>query len=210
MPHARAALRIAAVLLALLSSGLANATVLFPGDTNVPIIEKAFDATPIIQKSRAFTFGNVSGTVTDAVISVDGFLAFETQVTLTDAPSTFSVDQVLRTSYAGFTADARPETDRGGPHAPSFGDRSADGSVVSFDFTDGITTTGSSSFFVILTNATKFAETGTLQLGSGGELSPPITVFTPIAAAVPEPSEYAMLVIAGGLLALRLRRSRVA
>jgi hypothetical protein len=207
MPHARAALRIAAVLLALLFSGLANATLLAPGDTNVPIIEKAFDATPIIQKSRPFTFGNVSGTVTDAVISVDGFLAFETQVTLTDAPSTFSVDQILRTSYAGFTTDARPETDRGGPRAPSFGDRSADGSIVSFDFTDAITTTGSSSFFVILTNATKFAETGTLQLGSGGELSPSITVFTPV-ASVPEPSECAMLVVAGALLALRLRRSR--
>src|SRR3954447_7128425 len=113
----------------------ANAEVVLPGQSNVAISESSFDFDAIEQKTRNFTFGDVSGQVIDSVISVNGFLAFETQILILSAPSGFLLDQVSRTNYAGFTTNAQPEPDRGGVLFPETANRSnLPGSTVTFNF----------------------------------------------------------------------------
>src|SRR5689334_20244653 len=122
-----------AALLVALWFPLANAEVVLPGQSNVPIAEHSFDFDVVEQKPRDFNFGGVFAHVVDSVISVNGFLAFETQVSIVSAPSGFLLDQVARTDYAGFTTNAQPEPDRGGPLFPETANRSGlPGSTVTF------------------------------------------------------------------------------
>jgi len=198
----------AAVFAASLWFPVAHATVVLPGQSNVPIADLSFDFDPVVQKSRTFDFGGFAGHVIDSVISVNGFLAFETQVVIDSAPSNALIDQVRRTHYTGFTTDARPEPDRGGGLFPETTDRSdLPGDAVTFNFLGNqrLGSGSATSFFVVLTNATNYREVGELRLGSGGEFFGPLTVFSPV-AAIPEPGQWLFLLTAAGLLAALSRR----
>jgi hypothetical protein len=199
-----------AVLAVALWFPLAHAEVVLPGQSNVSISEHSFEFGVVEQKPRDFNFGGVSAHIIDSVLSVNGFLAFETQITILSAPSGFLLDQVSRTNYAGFTTDAQPEPDRGGVLFPETANRSdLPGATVTFNFLadQRVPVDGISSFFVILTNATNYREVGELRLGSGGEFFGPLTVFSPV-AAIPEPGQWFFLMGGIGLLGAMSRRRR--
>jgi hypothetical protein len=202
-------------LAATLCCSFANATLVTPGDSNVPIHDVVFDPTTIDQKSRPFQLdhGRIEGVLTDLVERVNGSYAFETRVVITKAPEGFLVDRVLRTDYGGFTTDARPEPDRLGVQFPLTASRSTlPGATVQFNFLSDQSvqripvSPAGSSFFAILTDATAYAEVGQLRLGSGVQpLFGPITVFSPIRSPVPEPAP-ATLLLAGAALLIALSR----
>jgi hypothetical protein len=195
----------------------ANATLVSPGERDIPIHDVAFELAIVDEKSRPFRLdqGQLEGVVTDLVELVNGSYAFETRVVITKAPQGFLVDRVLRTDYGYFTTDARPEPDRLGVQFPLTASRSIlPGSTLQFNFltdeSDQRIPVGAagSSFFAILTDATAYAEVGQLWLGSGDQpLFGPITVFSPIDSPVPEPAQ-ATLLLAGVALLIAISRSR--
>jgi hypothetical protein len=203
-------LRVSCLVAAVACSAAAPAAIILPGQHDVPIRERTFDNIAVIDAARSFAFdtalGHVEGQITDAVRDVDGKYAFITRVLLTQAPAGFSINQVLRTDYAGFLTDARPQPDLGGLERPRTAGRSdAPGSSVEFNFLPGeeITLAESSSYFAILTDATEYTE-GQLRLRAGNELLGPITVFSPFRSVVPEPQQWILLIAGAVLMAMRV------
>jgi hypothetical protein len=228
-PSVRCAFSLVAVALCITS---VRAAVIEPGQQNVRIRDIAFDPMAVDSKERDLPIsipgvGSFNIHVIDVVFSVDGLLGFGTQVRIDipppgdpQLPADFKLDRILRTNYAGFSTDARPQPDVGGFFSPATASRSPfpgspfPGSTVQFNFLEhdplnpnivdmriapGV---GGSSFFVILTNATRYAEVGQLQAGSGDLLFGPLSVFSPI----PEPGQWAMLLAGLGLLVTVIRR----
>ena len=207
-----ATLRSLALLAFALACSIAQAALVTPGQQDIPIEEIAFEFTPpVVQQTADFSLsvpggGTVTVRLTDAVGLVDGAYAFETRFIVLSAPVGLVVDKAVRTNYAGFTTDARPEPDRGGDAVPTTATRSpSPGSGVQFNFVGDqqvAAGTNGSSFFAILTNATDYEKVGELQLGMGDLLLPPIAVFSP----VPEAEQWVVLLAGIGLLVALTRR----
>ena len=164
-----------------------------------------------------FATANYAGTLHSCVVQeVGGTLTFYYQIQLDAAP----VGEVLRfnnTDFTGFTTDvgyrldgingALPVIDFNqavpGAQGAIGADRSANGSLVGFDFFDFFNgaplTSGSTSFWhYIRTNATQYT-LGSTQMIDGSNVS--VTTFAPI----PEPMTAGLLGL-GALALIRRRR----
>jgi len=214
-PKTTLTLRAVGALAATLLCSAAQATIVVPGGDVSIVPEEFFEGTRVVTTPRSFSVafgsGTISGTVRDNLFLLPGDVyGFETQLIISQAPAGVSVDKVVRTDYAGFTTDARPEPDLGGSQEPTRASRSASpGSSVSFIFLgDNKVTVGpsGSTAFVILTNAPDFAEVGQLRLGSGDTFSDPIAVYSPVGVPVPEPAQWLTIVAGLGLLGTLARR----
>lgn len=210
----------AIALLAMVSS--ASATLLAPGGSvgdNTPqspgtlsIFSDAL-GTPLAQVSTPVATPTYSGTLTSAVFTnPGGTLDFLYQFT-NNANSSDGIERLSMTSFTGFTTDVGYRTDAvnpfvAGAQQPFFATRSANGSVVGFDFSSTnqagpylISPGEASRTVVIRTNATQFFPGNTAVIDGFGANAPS---FAP--SVIPEPASLAgMATIALGAMARRRR-----
>jgi PEP-CTERM motif len=165
--------------------------------------------------------GTVSGSIQERVVrsTSDGTLDFYWRV-FNDATSKQPIGKVLVDHFVASTYDGDWRIDGLGQVGARYGTHAAD--LVTFSFDDifdiirigGIAPGSSSNFFYLDTQATSYADTGTVTIKSfctgdvssfcfGGQSSA-LSTFAP--SAVPEPSTGAMLMmglLAGGVLLKR-------
>ncbi len=145
----------------------------------------------------------VSGQLQDRVVhSVDGTYDFYSRVILDVDSAAFSLYRVDRIGFAGYATNVGWRSDGLGNYAPNEFSRDLGGSTIDFNFNMAPLTGGQSTkFFFIDTNATSYNLSG--RFSDYSSLN-----FMAIAAPVPEPESYAMLVAGLGLLGLMARRRR--
>ncbi len=204
----------------------ASAVAIMPGSTL--IAPEAFEPMMASQGTllasdifagSALTFG---ATFRQAVyLNTSGTLDFYYQISHTGAGSLGS-NQEIRSftvaDFSGFTVDgfaSASDPDGVGlfnaamnPPASttSFGRSSPDGRVVQTDFgINGLTEGETSATYIFRTNATAFDRLGTFGIIDGSTISG--TSFQPIlAAGVPEPASWAMMVLGFGAIGATMRR----
>jgi len=165
--------------------------------------------------------GSVNWTLTDAVFSDSnsvfgaGDLDFMYQIAFS---GTAAVNTVGVSSFAGFSTDAGYTASGSslpggvfvnGSLSPNSDSRSADGSAVTFAWTNHDNENVTYNLVIVETNATAYDGNGVASVTINA-VDPAATIFEPIAATVPEPGMFAPL--AGGLLLLAvstLRRRRI-
>ena len=145
----------------------------------------------------------VSGLLQDRVVhSIDGTYDFYSRIILDGNSAAFSVYRVDRTGFAGYATNVGSRSDSIGEYAPSEFSRDLSGSTIDFNFNMAPLTAGQSTkFFFIDTNASSYNLSG--RFTDNSNLN-----FVGIAAPVPEPETYAMLLAGLGLLGLAARRRR--
>ena len=134
-------------------------------------------------------------------IGCGGELQFFVQLVNTGADSLKTIDV---TNFLGYQTSVG-YINLGGESDPNSADRGVAGDVVNFNFLNGSnqgTLMGTSDWLEIDTNATTFAETGTVGFIDGGAYS--ITAYAP--TGVPEPATTGMVGAALALMVLVARR----
>lgn len=207
--------KIHAVIAASLVAAMSQAILLPPGgrvgrnNATAPGVLTVFTdtGTLIAQNTGTFSTSSINGTVTSAVFrNTDGMLDFGFQ--LTAGANSDPIHRITLYNYGNFTTDIgyltslfTPWTTVGTVLA-SEANRSANGSVVGFDYDPSTTTglnAGTTTFAMIVrTNATQFT-TGNVGVIDG--VTANVSGFAP----VPEPASLAVLGI-GALSLLRRRR----
>ncbi len=201
----------------------ANATLLAPGGSvgdgtaQSPGTLSVFgDAlgTPLAQVSTPVATPTYSGTLTSAVFTnPGGTLDFLYQFS-NDANSSDGIERLTMTSFTGFTTDVGYRTDAVAPFAagaqqPLLATRSANGSVVGFEFTSSnqpgpylISPGEASRTIVIRTNATQHFVGNTAIIDGFAANAPS---FAP--SEIPEPASLATLATVALGAMMRRRRS---
>jgi hypothetical protein len=146
-----------------------------------------------------------TGTIQSLVI-VDGISGnddFVYQVKSTAGPD--SIDRLAIQSFTGFATDVGFVP---GNTDPFFADRTADGSVVGFNFVGNeIAPGGSSDLLVVKTDSKAWVEgDGTLIDGGSGSAQVTVPTFS-LNNGVPEPTTAALISLGSGFLMVRRRRS---
>lgn len=196
----------------------ASAIVILPGG-DTPLSGTSVGSRPelagseILSTSSAFTgkdAGNnvlFSGTLELKIIreTVAGTLDFYYRLS-NDSGSADAIHRFTNIDFGGYSTDVDFRTDLAGGTVPAaYADRSANGSIVGFDFTlggGGLLTPGSTSkWFFIKTDATNY-HAGSTAVINGGVAT--VASYAP-AAPVPEPMTMAL---AGMALAAAARRRR--
>ncbi len=146
----------------------------------------------------------VSGLLQDRVVhSIDGTYDFYSRIILDRTSDPLSLYRVDRIGFAGYATNVGWRTDGVGDYAPTEFSRDISGDTIDFNFNMVPLTGGQSTkFFFIDTNASSYNLSG--RFTDYSNLN-----FAGIAAPVPEPESYAMLLAGLGLLGLMARRRRV-
>ncbi len=202
---ASAALAIAA------AAPAAHANVLSPGGSVLPDAPGVNGSLLAETGWQSFSFAGTTGSVLEIVVADStnmfgaGDLSFIYQVQITGG----DLGHVTGFDYKGWLTDVQSGCEMGdsllacgGTNASSV-DRSADGSVVSFNFSPNLVAGDWSESLVIATNA-KHYTVGTIGLIDGGGATE-----TGYAPTVPEPSTWAMMALGfAGLGYAGFRRGR--
>jgi hypothetical protein len=199
-----------------LTATLASATTIAPGTSGAtPSVLDPFPSYTVRDVSGPTSFtgldasNNVkfTGSFETAVITDNntGYLTFLYQFSV-NSSSPDSIVRMSSTNFAGFTTDAGYYTSAWftlmgpGSVAPDTVDRSFNGSVVGFNFNQGVAPGTTTYLLAVVTNAHGWT-TGSTQFQDGG-----VATVKSYAPTVPEPAT--MTLLASGLLMFGVKRFR--
>jgi len=197
----------------------AQAQILAPG-TTIPVFgttlaaSPSLDGTVVQDRTRTFSFASATGSVTgqleDRVVKADdGTFDFYWRISV-DAGSTGRVFDLYLSNFTDELAHAlvaNYRLDGVGTVPVKAAARSADGSQITFDFSDG-PAAGQTTYLLFLdTQATHYADTAFAKLGgTDGGISPALSTWS--ASPVPEAPASALMLAGGAALALLRRATR--
>jgi hypothetical protein len=199
---------------------LSGTTPTAPGDTVVPGLTSQLPGTLLASLVAPFSMDTgfsrpTAGTLTSAVIQeTGGTLDFYYQINNFGTSET-DIIRETNINFTGYLTNTGYRTDGAGgafatgSFAPTSADRSADGSLIGFDF-QGIPDGFDSNIVLICTNATSFTAGSAAVFDDGtgpnGAVSQTVAAFQPF-PSIPEPASLSLLAI--GSIAILARRRQI-